>query len=56
MNLSAAAFNAKHGDLTALVDLNPVKGYVNKPAGIVCTSKGNIYSVAPWPENKRSLV
>ena len=54
--LSAVAFNAQHGDLAALVDLNPVKGYVSKAAGVVCASKGNIYSVAPWPDNRRSLV
>ena len=54
--LSAVAFNAQHSDLTAIARLNPVKGYVNKAAGVVCTSKGSIYSAAPWPENKRSLV
>ena len=54
--LSAVAFNAQHSDLTAIAGLDPVKGYVNKAAGVVCTSKGNIYAAAPWPENKRSLV
>ena len=54
--LSAVAFNARHSDLTAIAGLDPVKGYVNKAAGVVCTSKGKFYAVAPWPENKRSLV
>ena len=55
-SLSAVAFNAQYGDLAALVDLNPPRGYVNKAAGVVCTSKGNIYFVAPWDDSKRSKV
>ena len=55
--LSAGAFKAKHGsDLAALKGLNPVKGFVNKAAGAVCTSKGSIYFVVPWPASKRSNV
>ena len=55
--LSADAFKAKHGsDLSALKVLNPVKGFINKDAGAVRTSKGNIFLVAPWPANKRSSV
>ena len=55
--LSAGAFKAKHGsNLGALKGLNPVKGFINKDAGAVCTSKGNIFLVAPWPANKRSSV
>ena len=55
--LSASTFKAKHGsNLDALKGLNPVKGFINKDAGAVCTSKGNIFLVAPWPANKRSSV
>jgi len=55
--LSEGAFKAKHNsNLGALKDLNPVKGFINKDAGALCTSKGNISLVAPWPANKRSSV
>ena len=53
--LSTDAFKAKHGsDLSALKVLNPVKGFVHEDAGAVCTSKGSIYFVEPWPACKRS--
>jgi len=55
--LSAGAFKEKHGsDLSALKVLNPEKGFVQEAAGAVCTSKGNIYFVKPWPASRRSNV
>ena len=55
--LSAGAFKEKHGsDLSALKAPNPKKGFVHEAAGAVCTSKGNIYFVQPWPASKRSSV
>jgi hypothetical protein len=48
--LSAGAFNA--------VDekSQPSESFVNPAAQVVCTSEGNIYSIAPWPDSKRYVV
>ena len=55
--LSAGALKAKQGrDLSALKVLNPGKGFINKKAGAVCTSKGNIFLVEPLLASKRSGV
>ena len=48
------AFKAKHGsNLGELKGLNKANGFINKDARAVCTSKGNIFLVEPWPASKR---